>query len=1138
MTRREVLRRKRGNRRPPRPAATSSQPRIAALPSQPIWPLTAPGMPLPSGNLLDQAVAIGDSQTKIIEEKIQGTSRKIQRLESTGRELIDTVRNCMYSSGEYLYRYVLKGHREAIWPVIGGHLWEPEGRDDYGPRPATVMVIGKMLGEEEVNARRHFVGPSGRLLLQSCRDIGIRNVNDWYMTDLIKTPHPEGYGQSTLRVPWIKEWMLILQQELRLVQPDYILCVGSDSSKALLGKQATIKHMEGQVVEYEIPRSRKQDDNISPKTALVMSITHPAQILAAPEMLDKFKNQLARFGQLTQGIRWDREEVGLDHRVIRDIDSLRDLVHEINADIEENLLAFDAEWHGQHPQNKGSYLRTIQLSWKYKTAAAIVFYDEKGKPLYDEDEMDEIKDMLEELVSDKRLAAHFGDADLEWLEHFGFHWQQYYHNVPSEEDGGWSAYMRSWIRKKPGGFDTGLAAHALLETDDFGLTSQALKRTAAPRYDMKLLEWKKDYCKEHKLKDAELEGFGPCPDDVLLGAPDPDRPGHHKLSYACYDADVVWRLVGSQQRALCCDSYGNNCWEPFWMSMRAQPAVLEINRTGVMLDKERVDSLTELYMSARARLEQKIRDWARWPDLNLNSVFQIREFLFGEHLNGKEKEKPEDPPVRLRPEGARSLKLRPIITTDKRPMPWLEVMRQGLEHEKTPSTNKTALEILRQEATEVRKKVRGRWQTFDLSDQVMWIRDYRFISQVLKSSLRPPILDVDEDSGDEVYRQDDDGHYVYAGGLASAVCSDGRVRTHIYPTKETRRWSSARPPLQNLTKRREVDYKRILEDAYTHPLRTILTSGEGTVLIEADYVGAELFGMAIMSGDVKMIEHAMRNQLPEDDPNFYDIHSNVAVLAFNLDCEPTKHGLKDIGKSHLRICAKAVVFGIAYGRGAKAIALQCREEGVPISELEAQNIIDTVFSLYPDLVPFFDECRQRALNERFLVGCFGGHRRFPMAFDFKTQGDFERQAMNFPMQNMVADAVSRAVDHLYHYRDDYSPEELDYRIALQVHDAVLLEVPYKHVGRVVTEVLPTCMVDRVPIFPTDLAGFPLTEEPYRFGIDVEVFHHWGAAMTPGEFMERKISPKFGGFKKGKSGWYKPGKPDVVWRKNGWVNLAA
>lgn len=1107
------------------PVRRNAPPRMITS-GQPIWPLSAPGMPVPKGYIYDFAELLGGA-----EMEIEGKTEKDKRVTQYGRNLSKVVRSLLYSNGDVPYKYVIRGHNEVTWKAIAGHRWTPRSAHEYGPRPSRVMIVGKMLGEDEYQHKRHFIGPSGQLLLDTCRDLGHKGMNQWYMTNVLKTPHPQGFGESTLKAEWVKQWMLILEQELRLVRPDFILLVGADAAKAVLGRQATIKSMEGRVVELPVNMNREVGERRAPHTALVMAINHPAQVLATPELHDKFKQHLSRFLQLTEGIRWDREESGLDHRVVRDIDSIRDLMAEIEADIDQNLLAFDAEWHGQHPQNKGSYLRTIQLSWRMKTAAAIVLRDEQGKSLYDDEEMEDIVEMLNDLVKGKRLAAHFGDADLEWLDYYGIKWKEVYHATPTC----WEDFMDAWIGKQSCGFDTGLAAHALLETDDFSLTNQALNYTDAPRYDTRLIEWKKAYCNEHKMKDEELEGYGPCPDAILLGERDETHPTHHRYSYACYDADVVWRLALNQQRRLCRDSRDNNCWEPFWMSMRAQPAVLEINSTGVMLDKERTDQLTATYMQARDRLEAKIREWARWPDFNLNSVFAIREFLYGERLNGKVRKNPDDPPVRLRPPGARSLYLKPIISTDKRPMLWSRVIAEGLEDQKTPSTNKTALEILRQEAVEVRRKVRGQWRKFDLSDQVMWIRDYRFIGQVLKQSLRPPILDKDDESGDEYYRVGEDGHWVYAGGLASAVCSDGRVRTHIYPTKETGRWSSARPPLQNLSKRREVDYKRILGDDYQHPLRTLVCSSPGHVFVEADYVGAELFGMAIMSGDPTMLEHARRNQLPEDDPDFYDIHSNVAVLAFRLDCEPTKTGLASIGKSDLRICAKAVVFGIAYGRGAKAIALQCREEGVSITVEEAQQIIDTVFKLYPKLIPFFEECKRYALREQVLIGCFGRHRRFPKPFDFKTQGDFERQAQNFPIQGMIADAVARAVDHLYHYREEDARAR--YRIVLQVHDAIVLEVAHADVQYVVDQVMPECMVNRVPIYPCTLDGMPTGKGPYRLGIDVEVSHHWGAKMDPGEFLARKISPAAGGFKKGRHGWYKPGSPQKVWKQGGWVSIA-
>ena len=92
------------------------------------------------------------------------------------------------------------------------------------------------------------------------------------------------------------------------------------------------------------------------------------------------------------------------------------------------------------------------------------------------------------------------------------------------------------------------------------------------------------------------------------------------------------------------------------------------------------------------------------------------------------------------------------------------------------------------------------------SKYVDMVRDYRFLDQVLKTVLRPPMTD---DATEEALR-DDDGNMQYADGLASMCCEDGKVRTHIYQTKETGRWASARPNLQNISKQRDPDYKRLL----------------------------------------------------------------------------------------------------------------------------------------------------------------------------------------------------------------------------------------------------------------------------------------------------------------------------------------
>jgi len=299
--------------------------------------------------------------------------------------------------------------------------------------------------------------------------------------------------------------------------------------------------------------------------------------------------------------------------------------------------------------------------------------------------------------------------------------------------------------------------------------------------------------------------------------------------------------------------------------------------------------------------------------------------------------------------------------------------------------------------------------------------------------------------------------------------------------------------------------------------------------------------MAVLSGDQTMLSHVTRNQLPEEDPNYYDIHSNVAVLAFNLDCPPTKAGLASVGKKHLRDAAKAVVFGVAYGRGAKAVAVGLREEGVYISEIEAQRLIDTLFEMYPGLVPFFEECRRRvAIRERdeegreelrpgpgFIGGVYRDYRRFKFPDNPLDVGDLEREAQNFPIQNAVAALVNRAVGHLWRYRQERP--EIEYRLVLQIHDAILAYVPNRCVTAYCREVLPECMIRRVPLYRCDLSGQPVSSEPHYLGADTMVYDHWSELMLPDECFRRGFSPELAGWHKVEKGFVHNDVPGKIWR---------
>jgi hypothetical protein len=104
--------------------------------------------------------------------------------------------------------------------------------------------------------------------------------------------------------------------------------------------------------------------------------------------------------------------------------------------------------------------------------------------------------------------------------------------------------------------------------------------------------------------------------------------------------------------------------------------------------------------------------------------------------------------------------------------------------------------------------------------------------------------------------------------------------------------------------------------------------------------------------------------------------------------------------------------------------------------------------------------------------------------------------MNFPIQSMIASAVSRALAYIYDYKAKQLAKGKNlFKVLLQIHDAILLEVPYEHVQHVCEYVLPTYMRNSVPLYPTKLDGIPTGDGPYYLGIEAEVMEYWGESLS-------------------------------------------
>ena len=1019
----------------------------------PFYPLNSPGIPLPGADFIEEAQRLGDS--------LPGTEGRgsAERLVSSGKYLDYLYLRALYDTNFSMAVNVKGVPRTASF--VTGHLWGAVPGEE-GPRASSVMVIGRIApsdfskgGNTDFGAR-FLSGNAAALLKDRIAYAGIPEEEfiNWYVTALVKHQNLNASG-SAIPQAWIRNCAPILAQELRLVRPDYILCLGTEASKHLLGTKGGVDQMRGRVAEYEFA-CHDLDEAPDYHTATVVTVINPAAILRTPERQDELDLGLRRFVSLIQGGSADDSEDDIDHRIVYKHRELKKIVDEIlDTDEESLVIAVDAEWHGETPWEPGSYLRTIQFSHKPKFACCVVLNEQGGVPAFTptrKSAEDELRRLFDPAINGKkiRVGGHFFRSDIPWIaEKLGIDLREVYKPTGTSLSGTW----HSANDDVGGGFDTALMCHAVDETARFKLEDIAGRYTTCPRWDVALQEWKKSYCSEHKMKDKDLEGYGECPDTVLY-------------PYAAYDADATRRLFDVFEELLREDRYGNNCREAYWISHNASLCVLEMERNGLGVDMNRAELLIDTFSEARTDLLEQLREEVRWPDFNPDSSPQCRALLFGDKYAKKVS---GDGYVNVRPEGAVTLDLAPITSTGQRPRAWSDIVQRSQESLHTPSTNGETLGILGQQHPIAAK-----------------VRDIRFLGQMLKTVLRPAD-EAEEGAAPE-----------YSSGLLSHVESDGRIRTHLLQTMETGRFSSSRPNLQNISKRREDDYSRILGDRYLYPIRTVFTAKPGHVFIEADYTGAELAGIMWMSQDVAGIEHVRRNMLPEHHEDYYDIHSQAAVRAFNLSCEPTKRGLYDVGRPGLRVAAKNVNFGIPYGRGAAAIARQCREEGVELDEHQAQRLIDNYFETYPATELFLSRCRERVHDPGWMCNSFGRHRRFLKSSERSTASEQERQAQNFPIQSLVADAMSLAIANLYQYREAHP--QVEYDIVLQIHDAVLLEVPVGHVVEVCDVVLPYCMTEKVPVMPTDLSGIPLQATDgsflsYRLVGDRDISVNWGIGLS-------------------------------------------
>ena len=274
----------------------------------------------------------------------------------------------------------------------------------------------------------------------------------------------------------------------------------------------------------------------------------------------------------------------------------------------------------------------------------------------------------------------------------------------------------------------------------------------------------------------------------------------------------------------------------------------------------------------------------------------------------------------------------------------------------------------------------------------------------------------------------------YVEGLLKVIGEDGRIHSTFNQTEaRTGRLSSDNPNLQNIPIRTELGSQ----------LRAYFVARPGCVLVDADYSQIELRILAHVTGD----EHMQQAFLTGE-----DIHRSTAAKIYDLPLEQVT--------PRLRSSAKAINFGIMYGKGAYSLS---KDIGVSVKEADA--FLKNYLATFPKVSGYMDKTISDARNCGYVSTLFGRRRSLPelASNNHNIRASGERMARNTPIQGTAADVIKLAMVRVWRRLRD---EKMESRLILTVHDELIVEAPEAEAAKaaaILQEEMEGCVNYAVPL---------------------------------------------------------------------------
>ena len=277
--------------------------------------------------------------------------------------------------------------------------------------------------------------------------------------------------------------------------------------------------------------------------------------------------------------------------------------------------------------------------------------------------------------------------------------------------------------------------------------------------------------------------------------------------------------------------------------------------------------------------------------------------------------------------------------------------------------------------------------------------------------------------------------------VAHATGRDGRLRPGWNSAgTDTMRWSCTEPNVMNIPQW----------------LRCIYGAPPGKVLIHADKSQAELRMMEAICGDQEL-----KRRLDTG-----DVYTEDAKDWFGLPATATK---KDV-KPEARKAAKIIQLGSQYGAGLATVYRQALVQDRTTKWATAANLFKCFLSTYTDTTRWWGEELDRVRKTGYSEGrLLHGRRYYP-------RDPPPTETNNYPCQRTVGEMMNLETVAVWQQLKRHVPSA---RIVIQLHDALDIEVPERHAGK----------VERILTDDMDCT-YTIEGRTRRFPIELKRGTHW------------------------------------------------